>query len=372
MKCSTCNAEIKTGNLYCSCCGAEVQIVSAEHVLEEEFFRDFRNPELLQHISPTINTTDLSKQKKRLLGMLFFVFFSCLFMIASTFYMRSCLQEHEQKVQKPMQLEVAGYLASNDEAMALHAVEAYSKKHETEKDALFWKAWLYERQGLTAKQTQTLQQILALDKDDIYACRELIWIYIQENDFESFYRLQETCESGEQKRLFERYAVDAPTIELPQEPINTQDMLTIAAQEGLNIYYTLDDSSPISNGILYYAPIRMESGTYTIKAVACNEDGYFSRIVSEHVSVEQYQPLGMPQVSPDSGEYPVPQTIYIQVPDGCTAYYTWNGTTPTTSSRKYKGSIAMPEGNNVLSVILVDEYGNISSVQRVNYIYMPN
>ena len=31
----------------------------------------------------------------------------------------------------------------------------------------------------------------------------------------------------------------------------------------------------------------------------------------------------------------------------------------------------MPEGNNVLSVILVDEYGNTSSVQRVNYIYMP-
>ena len=31
----------------------------------------------------------------------------------------------------------------------------------------------------------------------------------------------------------------------------------------------------------------------------------------------------------------------------------------------------MPEGNNVLSVVLVDEYGNMSSVQRVNYIYMP-
>ncbi len=81
--------------------------------------------------------------------------------------------------------------------------------------------------------------------------------------------------------------------------------------------------------------------------------------------------LGMPQVTPNSGEYLSPQTIYVSVPEGCSAYYTWNGSDPTTASLQYSGGITMPEGNNVLSVILVDEYGNTSSIQRVNYIYMP-
>ena len=79
----------------------------------------------------------------------------------------------------------------------------------------------------------------------------------------------------------------------------------------------------------------------------------------------------MPRDTQDSGKYVSPQTIYISVPEGSSAYYTWDRTDPTTASIKYNGGIAMPEGNNVLSVILVDEYGNTSSVQRVNYIYMP-
>ena len=93
--------------------------------------------------------------------------------------------------------------------------------------------------------------------------------------------------------------------------------------------------------------------------------------MTRELKVEEHYQLGMPQVTPDSGEYLTPQTIHISVPAGCTAYYTWNGQNPTTASARYSGGISMPEGNNVLSVIVVDAYGNESSIQRVNYIYMP-
>ena len=43
MKCSKCGSEIKKGNLYCSDCGAEVQIVSAYNVMEDEFFLDVQH-----------------------------------------------------------------------------------------------------------------------------------------------------------------------------------------------------------------------------------------------------------------------------------------------------------------------------------------
>lgn len=237
--------------------------------------------------------------------------------------------------------------------------------------AAFWQAWLYGQQSDTKHQIRTLKKILAGDEENVYACRELIRIYVEQQDFEALNELYEIYADTSMAELFADYLVAAPVVEVPQETFWEGDALTITAQEGLNIYYTLDGSSPVTNGTLYYAPLRLSVGQYTIAAAACNEKGYYSPVVESTLTVEQHYQLGMPQVTPDSGEYETPQTIYISVPAGCSAYYTWNGQTPTTASTRYSGGISMPEGNNVLSVIIVDAYGNESSIQRVNYIYMP-
>nr|MCR4673659.1 chitobiase/beta-hexosaminidase C-terminal domain-containing protein [Lachnospiraceae bacterium] len=52
-------------------------------------------------------------------------------------------------------------------------------------------------------------------------------------------------------------------------------------------------------------------------------------------------------------------------------YYTWDGSMPTTNSYKYTEPILVPEGNNVLSVIVVDKHGMTSNVVKGNYIYLP-
>ena len=46
MTCTKCGEEIKPGNLYCSKCGMEVQIVSAYNVMEDEFFIDIHKQEM--------------------------------------------------------------------------------------------------------------------------------------------------------------------------------------------------------------------------------------------------------------------------------------------------------------------------------------
>ena len=79
----------------------------------------------------------------------------------------------------------------------------------------------------------------------------------------------------------------------------------------------------------------------------------------------------MPNVMPSGGTYTEPQMITIQMPFDCTAYYTWDGSDPTEASMKYTGPLEMPQGNQVLSVILVNSVGLKSSVYRVNYVYMP-
>ena len=78
-----------------------------------------------------------------------------------------------------------------------------------------------------------------------------------------------------------------------------------------------------------------------------------------------------PRVTPSGGSFYAPSTIAVTVPEGCRVYYTWDGTAPTRESKQYTEPIGMPEGNNVLSLILVDKYGMASDVLKCNYVYIP-
>ena len=371
MKCAKCGEEIKSGNLYCSNCGAEVQIVSAYNVMEDEFFLDFQNQEVGQTSlrSVTDNRNALQKKNLYLCILTAIVGFLVLLVIAFLVKMHVEREGNEQTLGDYAQFVQA--LADSNDKKAMTCLEQSLSEDPDQLSDRFWMAWLYGKQGKREDQADMLKQILAIDDENIYACRELIRVYVADGEFEKLHEFYELCAGSRLTGLFADYLVEAPVIELPAEPMREGDLLTITAADALNVYYTLDGSSPITNGTLYYAPIRLTAGTYTLQASACNEEGYYSTIVTQEITVERHYQLGMPRVTPDSGEYLTPQTIYVNVPEGCSAYYTWNGSNPTTASRKYNGGISMPEGNNVLSVILVDEYGNVSSVQRVNYIYMP-
>ena len=78
----------------------------------------------------------------------------------------------------------------------------------------------------------------------------------------------------------------------------------------------------------------------------------------------------MPIVTPDGGDFGMETKVTVTVPDGCSAYYTWDGSTPNATSSRYTQPITVPEGNNVLSVIIIDNTtGLYSDTFRGNFIY---
>lgn len=371
MKCKKCGEEIKTGNLYCSKCGAEVQIVSAYNVMEEEFFLDFQNEQMSAKQQDRSLGGEPVLQKKNLYAACLVAIIGFLLLVALAFAVKMNADRIQKTSLQDEQVQLVQLLADADDRGAKSYLKQKISRTDGDLADRFWLAWLCGRQNDHDGQTTSLQQILEMDPENVYACRELIHVYVEANDFEGLYRFYDACAGSRLTALFEDYLVEAPEILIPAEAVRAGDTLSIRAAEGLNVYYTLDGTSPVTNGMLYYAPIKLSTGTFQIRAVACNEEGYYSNVVSAELTVQRRYQLGMPAVTPNSGEYLSPQTIYVNVPEGCSAYYTWNGSNPTTASKKYNGGISMPEGNNVLSVILVDEYGNMSSVQRVNYIYMP-
>lgn len=75
-------------------------------------------------------------------------------------------------------------------------------------------------------------------------------------------------------------------------------------------------------------------------------------------------------MTPSTGQYDEPQQITITVPEGYTAYYTMDGTTPSTSSTQYTGPVAMPENAQTIfmAVLVNNNNGKLTNVTTRNYI----
>ena len=75
-----------------------------------------------------------------------------------------------------------------------------------------------------------------------------------------------------------------------------------------------------------------------------------------------------PAVSPSTGQYDSARSIEIKVPEGYTAYYTIDGTDPTTASTPYKSALKMPKGETLFKAILVTKSGRVSGITTRNYV----
>ena len=59
--------------------------------------------------------------------------------------------------------------------------------------------------------------------------------------------------------------------------------------------------------------------------------------------------------------------------DNCKIYYTWDGSDPDESSSEYTEPVEIPGGNNVLSVIAIDQTtGKCSDIYRNRYEFYAN
>ena len=108
----------------------------------------------------------------------------------------------------------------------------------------------------------------------------------------------------------------------------------ISAAKDCQIFYTVNGKNPITSGNLYTKGITLKEGTIEIKAVALNSDGDYSDVVSASYTVE-YVKLSTPEVTPQAGTFAGQQTISINVPDDCTAYYSLDGTNPRDNGIQY-------------------------------------
>jgi hypothetical protein len=132
----------------------------------------------------------------------------------------------------------------------------------------------------------------------------------------------------------------APAISPASESFASSVTVTITdSTPKASIHYTTDGTTPTAASPLYSGPITV-TNTVTIHAVAI-ATGYLDSSVSIATYTKNTQ-VAMPTFSPAPGTYSSAQQVTIaSTTSGATIHYTTDSTTPTATSTKYTGPVAI-------------------------------
>jgi minor extracellular protease Epr len=166
--------------------------------------------------------------------------------------------------------------------------------------------------------------------------------------------------------------IAAPTASVAAGTYTSSQTVSLSdTTSGVSIYYTLDGTTPTTSSKLYSSPITISSTT-TLKVVAVDSSGNSSSVLSVLYTISQSGTttgtIPTPTASIPSGSYRIPLmvTLYDRYSKPLRAYYTLDGSTPTTSSTPYQGYIKITS-TSTLKAIAVDSSGNTSGVLSNSY-----
>ena len=402
MKCAKCGAEIRPGCVYCSNCGQEAQIVTEINILEDDLLRSMLEDET-QHKTEkkgvdtgSKNTSmeekssdrhqekqpktgenepqkgrpkELKKKKKKndkaLIMMIIVLVAACIVAFEVVQY------QHQNST--AYQLKKANEaLNQKNYTSALDFVGHALQLDEDNQEAMLLQGKIYVQMKDSDQAETVFLQIIDQDPKCEEAFKNLLKLYDSIDSYDQILALKEKASDEKILKLFDEYLVETPVISPDSGNYNEFLEVTLSVKgKGLKIYYTLNESTPTSDDILYEDPIELEEqGKTTLTAVAMDKYGHYSEPVSAKYVIELDAP-DAPRVSPDGGTFRQASAVTVSVPSGTTVYYTWGDTTPTRNSARYTGPIDIPEGNNILSLVAIDENGMSSEVLKCNYIYYP-
>jgi hypothetical protein len=164
----------------------------------------------------------------------------------------------------------------------------------------------------------------------------------------------------------EELATAAPVITPDGGTFSTTASVQLtSATSTANIYYTLDGSVPTPASTLYTAPVTIATDT-TVNAIA-SAPGYIqSGMSSATFTFSDQTPTAT--FSPVAGTYTAAQTVTLSDTDAnATIYYTTNGSTPSASSTKYTGPIAVGASMTINAIAIDPALAN-SDVAVAGYV----
>ncbi|MDE6208515.1 MAG: chitobiase/beta-hexosaminidase C-terminal domain-containing protein [Lachnospiraceae bacterium] len=190
------------------------------------------------------------------------------------------------------------------------------------------------------------------------------------NDNEMYTKINDVVVKITDDKIFDvlsNYIPAAPVAEQESGGYTGYVVVKLTAEDGNKIFYTLNAEDNLNAGVEYRDGVKIlgeESAKLTCYAV--DKNGVESKRTTYEYTIEQGK-LNGPAVTPASGSYTEFQLITVEVPEGAKAYYTTDGTDPTSESDEYTEPIIMPRGTSKFKFIVYDSFGLPTAITTESY-----
>lgn len=374
MKCRECGAEFAIDTVICPKCGAEVQIVPDFNIYEDEMFQTVKEDEIREENE---RREQLKKEqeeiaranRKKTVIIAVIIAMVCLIFGIVVGVLVSNQNKNKNSYDYQMQQANEAYSTKNYDSAIGYLQKALSLNGNS-LDARFLLSQIYRDQGDTDSALDILNEIFIVDPANKDALVQILNIYDEMGDYDSIYEMAKENTESAFKDVYKDYIVPTAESSVPGGSYDGEVHLTFLYRTDLNLYYTLDGTAPKPETAIYYTGGEILLREYTVvRAVCYDSEGRYSAPLEEIYDIT-YSGDITPIIEPESGTYTETMLVSIMVPEGGVAYYTTDGTQPTAMSAMFTEPFEMPEGNNVLSVIVIR--GNqISDVVTRMYTYTP-
>lgn len=227
----------------------------------------------------------------------------------------------------------------------------------------------YDKTGESANAVLVLKGLICGDtQTDINTYTKMFDIYSRQGNIIEISRTLSECEDPVILEQFRQYVANTPEFSDPAGSYDDVVHLKLTANTTGTIYYTVNGGTPDTSSNVYTSPIFLESGYYTVKAIFVNSYGLVSDVISQQYEINVTVPV-KPVISVESGTYDIPQVISVEVPEGCTTYYTTDGSIPTRDSIQYKEPICMPLGDSKFTFVTYSAENVASEPSMAMYTY---
>lgn len=265
-------------------------------------------------------------------------------------------------------------IQSREYDSALNYFERAIVKDRSRPEAYTGSAEVYRDQGDLESAENVFLDAIETQPTNTELYQAVIQFYMDTEQQAKVSVLLQNCDDDSVLKAVSDYVSAAPEFSPEAGTYSEVQEITLSSETGGDIYYTDDGTDPTAEtGIAYTEPILLQTeGTMEIRAIAVNANGIPSVVSSGSFTIE-FPIADAPAVTPSTGRYTEATEITITVPEGYTAYYTMDGSTPDPSSSttyQYSGPVQMPENTQTIfnAILVNNNNGKSTAVTTRNYI----
>ncbi|MFH1762489.1 MAG: chitobiase/beta-hexosaminidase C-terminal domain-containing protein [bacterium] len=146
---------------------------------------------------------------------------------------------------------------------------------------------------------------------------------------------------------------------------NHEFWLHAITNRSADIYYTIDGSIPVPESNIFKDSLKI-SESCEIKMLAMELSGTKSVILNLSYKIQKKE-LSV-ECTPLGGYFPKPTAITLHSPEAVKLYYSKNPSDLASAFTIYETPVILPEGKHFFRYYARDEYGNISTMGKQNFI----